>query len=324
MTVVGLREPGTDLETWKEIQTNQKNDWLRSTWSGEEKSSCDVLLQKEKLTECCQCFPDLRGLTREDANYVSDDELKGSPWLANLGKPLPLCLEPWNSPWLAHPQEDWPNEWRDNWSLGPKMEKKRMRNKKKRLAMRTLEKLGDPDSGELCVPCESIAMPTRKPLSKDHYRTHMRKHPDCPVCRLTKPQATPHVRISDKRMKAFGKIDDKGNLITADRPADAHKRPTMFGHLITADHMASFDEDEQSWLRDCVALTIQDKATYMTWSHPAGNKDAKQSVKGFKKFLGPGEETKVRLCCTDGATNWMLLVTNYIFVTTPVCHIAHK
>ena len=116
----------------------------------------------------------------------------------------------------------------------------------------------------------------------------MPKHPDREICRLTKPQASPHPRISDNRKKAFGNVDDEGNLITVDRPADAHKLPEHFGDLVTADHMTTLDEDEQSWLKDSVALVIQDKAAYQIWSHPAKHKDATQSIKGFKKFLAPG------------------------------------
>ena len=128
----------------------------------------------------------------------------------------------------------------------------------------------------------------------------MPKHPDCEICRLTKPQASPHPRISDKRKKAFGKVDEEGNLISVNRPADAHKTPEQFGDLVTADHM-TVDEDEQSWLNDSVTLVIQDKATYQIWSHPAKRKDATQSIKGFKKFFGPGEESKVQFCYTDGS-----------------------
>ena len=76
---------------------------------------------------------------------------------------------------------------------------------------------------------------------------------------LTKPQASPHPRISARWKKASGKVDDEGNLITVNRPADAHKEPKQIGDLIIADHMTTLDEDEQSWLNDSVALVIQDK-----------------------------------------------------------------
>ena len=57
----------------------------------------------------------------------------------------------------------------------------------------------------------------------------MPKHPDCEIYRLTKPQASPHLRISDKRKKAFAKVYDEGNLIEIRRPAGAHKLPE---HLV--------------------------------------------------------------------------------------------
>ena len=74
-----------------------------------------------------------------------------------------------------------------------------------------------------CQPCEVTGVASYAPLTKAHSRTHMPKHPDCEISRLTKPQASPHPRISDKRKKAFGKVDEEGNLISVNRPADAHK-----------------------------------------------------------------------------------------------------
>ena len=117
--------------------------------------------------------------------------------------------------------------------------KKKRKNKKKQSQM-------------VCLPCgivecEAVGLASCGPLTKDHFRTHMPKHPGCEICRLTKPQASPHLRISDKRKKAFGKIDDEGNLIEIRRPADAHKLPEHFGDLIAADHMTSVADDEQSW-----------------------------------------------------------------------------
>ena len=213
---------------------------------------------------------ELEGYLSDDScGLITDEECQKFQTMTPDGKPLPL---------------------HDNLSLNVEVPsaRKKKRNKKRK-------------SKWMCQPCEITGMASFAPLTKAHYRTHMPKHPDCEICRLTKPQASPHLRISDERKKAFGKVDDEGRLIEVRRPADAHKLPEHFGDLITADHMTTIDEDEQSCLKDSVVLTIQDKATYMIWGHPAKHKDANQSIKGFKKFPGPGEESKVQLCYTDGS-----------------------
>ncbi len=251
MTVLGPTDVSTEKEIDNEIKYYERRKWLRP---GKDKSTRQsVLIGREKLIDYHRCISELKGLVCEECldddscGSITDEEGLMYQDMTPNGKPLPYL---------------------DGLSLDVKVPstKKKRRNKKKQSQM-------------MCQPCglmecEAMGLASCGPLTKDHFRTHMPKHPGCEICRFTKPQASPHLRISDKRKKAFGKIDDEGNLIEIRRPADAHKLPEHFGDLITADHMTSVADDEQSWLKDSVALTIQDKATYMIWGHPAKHKDA--------------------------------------------------
>ncbi len=153
--------------------------------------------RKEKLTDCHQCISELKGLELEgylsddSCGLITDEECQMFQTMTPDGKPLPL---------------------HDNLSLNVEVPsaRKKKRNKKRK-------------SKWMCQPCEITGMASFAPLTKAHYRTHMPKHPGCEIRRLTKPQASPHLRISDKRKKAFGKVDDEGNLIEVRRPADAPK-----------------------------------------------------------------------------------------------------
>ena len=190
MTVLGLTDVATEKEVDDEIKYHERRQWPRP---GKDKSARQsVLIGQEKLIDCHRCISELKGLVCEErldedsCGSITDEEGPMYQDMTPNGKPLPYL---------------------DGLSLDVKVPstKKKMRNKKKQSQM-------------MCQPCglmecEAMGLASCGPLTKDHFRTHMPKHPGCEICRLTKPQASPHLRISDKRKKAFGKIDDEGNLI---------------------------------------------------------------------------------------------------------------
>ena len=176
------------------MKGHEDRQWLSD---GGDSFSNSVLLGKEKLMDHHQCLSELKGLELEgflgddSCERGTDDERQKFQRMTPDGKPLPL---------------------HNNSTLNVEFPgaRKKKRNKNR------------------CQPCEATGMPSIAPLTKAHCRTHTPKHPDCEICRLTKPQASPHLRISDKRKTAFGKVDDDGNFVTVHRPLGAHKLPERF------------------------------------------------------------------------------------------------
>ena len=176
MTILGLSDVATEKEIGEEIKGHESHQWLRA---GEGLSSYPVHLGKEKLADYHQCISELKGLELE--GYLSDDscglstdeEGHSFQTMTPAGKPLPL---------------------HDNLSLDIKVlsAREKRRNKKKK-------------SKWMCQPCEITGMASFGPLTKDHFRTRMPKHPGCEMCRLSKPQAPPHLRISGKRKRRLAR-----------------------------------------------------------------------------------------------------------------------
>ena len=256
MTILGLTDVNTEKEIGEEIYGHEDRQWLREC---EDLSSGNVPLGRGKLKGYYKHLSELKGLELEgylsddSCGWVAEDEWQKFLRMTPDGKPLPL---------------------HNNLILNVELPdaKKKKRNKKKNTDFK-------------CQPCEATGMASYAPLTKTHYRTHMPKHPDCEICRLTKPQASPRPRISDKRKKAFGKVDDEGNLITINRPAGARKLPEHFGDLVTADHMTTIDEDEQSWLKDSVALS-RTKPLTRSGATQQNTKMRIKAPKALRSFLG--------------------------------------
>ena len=68
---------------------------------------------------------------------------------------------------------------------------------------------------------------------------------------------------------------------------DGLPEPKKFADAITADHKV-LNDDDQSRDHDKLALIIQDRFTHWLQGYASKTKNAKDTLYGFQRFLGPG------------------------------------
>ena len=123
--------------------------------------------------------------------------------------------------------------------------------------------------GEMALKAEA--------LSLRHLMSHTPKNPFCETCQRA------------KMTKSVSRKSDGSTLVEAEN----------FGDHITADHLITRDEREESIDGDRVALVIKDVATNFRYIYPAARKSTRECVAALKHFTSHTD--KVGVFYSDGA-----------------------
>ena len=106
------------------------------------------------------------------------------------------------------------------------------------------------------------------PLTKDHYLTHFRKHPNCKTCQRCKVQRAMCTRIKGATDHSIPLLKELGDAITCD------------WSVLTDRHKARGDEI------DCPL--ILDRATQWKSTWASCSRAHEEVIRAFEKILGPG------------------------------------
>lgn len=124
------------------------------------------------------------------------------------------------------------------------------------------------------------------PPTPEHFLTHFRKHPECPVCRECK---TPNPQRRAKKNKKKQKV-----LLSI--PEAEH-----FGNHFLADHKV-LNPDDASRHGDVNSLNMIDRATYWSQSFANKTRDKDGVIRFIGRFAGP--RTKIYYMYTDNAKDF--------------------